>query len=337
MKAARLHAVGQPLQIDEVAIPEVQRDEVLIRIAGAGVCHTDLHLRSGEFPIPPGLLPLTLGHENAGYVERVGSQVTNVRPGDTVVVWGGRGCGSCRICRQGDEQCCNMSLWLGDGGYAEFLRVPSERFLIKLDGLEPIEAAPLTDAALTPYRAIKRALPYLYPGAAVAVIGVGGLGQMALQILAAVAPAVQVIATDVSVDRLDRARKLGAKHVIDARGEAGAEIVELTGGEGVQAVIDLVGSDASLRTAAAAAGRKSIVVVVGIAGGTLPYSFFGVRAECTVTSSYWGSYTELQEVLALAREGKIRPTVRRYPLSEVNDVLDRLERGEIDGRAVITP
>jgi propanol-preferring alcohol dehydrogenase len=155
--------------------------------------------------------------------------------------------------------------------------------------------------------------------------------------LGAVAPSVQVIATDVSPERLDRARKLGAKHVIDARGDAAAEIVELTAGEGVQAVIDLVGTDASLRTAATAAGRKSIVVVVGLAGGTLPYAFLGVRAECTVTCSYWGSYTELQEVLALAREGKIRPTVRRYPLPEVNRVLDRLERGEIDGRAVITP
>jgi len=277
MKAARLHALGQPLRIDTVPVPAVARDEVLLRIEGAGVCHSDLHIRSGEFPLPPGFdMPLTLGHENAGYVEAVGPDVTAVKRGDAVAVWGGRGCGSCRICRQGDEQCCK-------------------------------------------------------------VLGIGGLGHMALQILRALAPSTRVIAVDVSEDRLEAATRLGASDVVDARGDAAGEIVRLTGGEGVQAVIDLVGSDSSLRTAAAAAGRKSIIVVVGLAGGTLPYSFLGVRSECTVTCSYWGSYTEFQEVLALARSGSIRPTIRRYSLGQVNDALDSLERGQVQGRAVVTP
>jgi len=338
MKAARLHALRQPLRIDEVTTPVVARDEVLIRIAGAGVCHSDLHIRSGEFPLPPGFdLPLTLGHENAGYVEAVGPDVTSIRRGDAVAVWGGRGCGSCRICRQGDEQCCNMALWVAAGGYAELMHVPSERFLIPLDGLDPVAAAPLADAGLTPYRAIRKVLPHLYPGAAVVVVGIGGLGHMALQILKAVAPSTRIIAVDVARDRLDAALALGASDAVDAGGDPAGEIMRLTGGEGAQAVIDLVGSDASLRTAAGAVGRMGIIVVVGLGGGTLPYSFLGVRAECTVTCSYWGSYNEFREVLALARGGHIRPVVRRYPLEQVNEALDSLERGEVHGRAVITP
>jgi len=338
MKAARLHVLGQPLSLDTVPVPDVARDEVLIRIAGAGVCHSDLHIRSGEFPLPPGFeLPLTLGHENAGYVEAVGPDVTAVKRGDAVAVWGGRGCGSCRICRQGDEQCCNIALWVAAGGYAEFMHVPSERLLVKLDGLDPIDAAPLADAGLTPYRAIKKILPHLYPGAAVAVVGIGGLGHMALQILRAVAPSTRVIAVDVAPERLAAAAELGASDVVDARRDAAGEIVRLTGGEGAQAVIDLVGSDASLRTAASAAARKGIIVLVGLGGGTLPFSFLGLRSECTVTSSYWGSYTEFQDVLALARRGSIRPTIRRYPLDRVNEALDALARGEVQGRAVVTP
>ena len=338
MKAARLHALRQPLRIDEVTTPVVARDEVLIRIAGAGICHSDLHIRSGEFPLPPGFdLPLTLGHENAGYVEAVGPDVTSIRRGDAVAVWGGRGCGSCRICRQGDEQCCNMALWVAAGGYAELMHVPSERFLIPLDGLDPVAAAPLADAGLTPYRAIKKVLPHLYPGAAVVVVGIGGLGHMALQILKAVAPSTRIIAVDVARDRLDAALALGASDAVDAGGDPAGEIMRLTGGEGAQAVIDLVGSDATLRTAAGAVGRMGIIVVVGLGGGTLPYSFLGVRAECTVTCSYWGSYNEFREVLALARGGHIRPVVRRYPLEQVNEALDSLERGEVHGRAVITP
>ena len=230
-----------------------------------------------------------------------------------------------------------MALWVAAGGYAELMHVPSERFLIPLDGLDPVAAAPLADAGLTPYRAIKKVLPHLYPGAAVVVVGIGGLGHMALQILKAVAPSTRIIAVDVARDRLDAALALGASDAVDAGGDPAGEIMRLTGGEGAQAVIDLVGSDATLRTAAGAVGRMGIIVVVGLGGGTLPYSFLGVRAECTVTCSYWGSDNDFREVLALARGGHIRPVVRRYPLEQVNEALDSLERGEVHGRAVITP
>jgi len=336
MRAARLHRVGAPLAIDDVPVPPLGDHGVLVRMAGAGVCHTDVHIRSGEFPLPPEFpLPLTLGHENAGYVEAVGPAVEDVRRGDAVIVWGGRGCGACRICRSGDEQVCNMALWLAGGGYAEFLHLPSSRFLVKLDGLDPITAAPLADAGLTPYRAVKKVLPSLYPDAAVVVLGVGGLGHMALQILKALAPAARVIAVDVADDKLGAARAHGADHVVDGRRDPMAEIFALTDGQGAPAVIDLVGSDATLQTAALAAGRRGIIVIVGIGGGVLPYSFLSVRAECTVTNSYWGSYSELVELLALARAGKVTPIVRHFALDQVNDALDLLERGQIHGRAVV--
>jgi propanol-preferring alcohol dehydrogenase len=338
MRAARLHELGKPLRIDEIDVPEVCGDEVLIRIGGAGVCHTDAHIRSGEFPLPPDFkFPLTLGHENAGFVEAIGPEVVGVARGDAVAVFGGRGCGRCRICVQGDEQVCNMALWIASGGYAEYMHVPSERFLIKLDGLDPVEAAPLADAGLTPYRAIKRALPYLYPGASVVVIGVGGLGHLALQILRALSPGSRIIAVDIADDKLQLAADLGADEVVDGRGDAAAELFRITGGEGAQAVIDLVGNDATLQTAAAAAGRKSFIVIVGIGGGTLPVSFFSLRGESVLTNSYWGSYTELQELLVLARDAKVRPTVTPMPLDRINEALDSLEQGKTHGRAVIVP
>jgi len=336
MKAARLHAFGESLRIDSVEVPKVARDEVLLRIVGAGVCHTDLHIREGKFP-PIWPFPFALGHENAGIVEAIGPDVTRFRPGDGVVVWGAHGCGNCRICHEGDEPPCGMEYWLGNGGYAEFMHIPSQRLLVPLNGINPVEAAPLADAGITPYRAIKKALPHLYPGASVAIVGVGGLGHMALQILRALAPWVQILAVDVADDKLEIALKYGAHHAIDARGDAASEIKRLTGGEGARAVIDLVGSDTSLSIAAAAAGRKSILVLVGLAGGSFPFSFFAMRAESIVTTSYWGSYTDLEEVLELARTGGIRAQIETFPLDQVDDVLNQLEQGKIKGRAVITP
>jgi alcohol dehydrogenase, propanol-preferring len=336
MKAARLHAFGESLRIDSVEVPKVARDEVLLRIKGAGVCHTDLHIREGKFP-PIWPFPFALGHENAGIVEAIGPDVTRFRPGDGVVVWGAHGCGNCRVCHEGDEPPCGMEQWLGNGGYAEFMHIPSQRLLVPLNGVDPIAAAPLADAGVTPYRAIKKALPHLYPGASVAIVGVGGLGHLALQILRAIAPWARIFAVDVDAAKLESALNYGADNAIDARGDAASEIKRLSGGEGARAVIDLVGSDASLRIAAAAASRKSILVLVGLAGGMLPFSFFALPAESIVTTSYWGSYTDLEEVLELARTGVVKAQIETFPLDQVDEVLNLLEQGKIKGRAVITP
>jgi propanol-preferring alcohol dehydrogenase len=337
MKAARLHAFNTPLKIDEIPVPVPGTGEVLVRIAGAGVCHSDFHIMGHEMQRP---LPFTLGHENAGYVEEVGSGVSNVKKGDPVAVYGCWGCGTCRFCRLGEEQLCTAGNFGGittDGGYAEYLLVPHSRHLVLLDGLDPVDAAPLTDAGLTPYRAIKKALPHLYPGASAVLIGLGGLGHLAVQILRALSPATRIIGVDVSEEKLQAALNSGMHHAVDGRGDAVSEIKRLTGGEGAQAVFDLVGTDATLKTAAASFARKGIVVVVGVGGGTLSYSSSWLADEVIVTSTLWGSCSELQEVLALAAAGMIKPHVQRYPLEAINDVFDLMKAGRLSGRAVITP
>jgi propanol-preferring alcohol dehydrogenase len=338
MKAARLHEYGKPLQIDDLPIPEVKGGEVLLKMAGAYACTSDLNLMRGVRQLHR--LPLTLGHNNTGYVEQVGSDVPNLKKGEPVAVFGGWGCGCCRFCRQGEEQLCNVMTWVGfgvDGGYAEYLHVPAYRHLIRLNGLDPVEAAPLIDAGLTPYRAIRKTLPHLYPGSTAVILGVGNLGYFAVQIMKVISPGARVIAVDVADDKLQLASQVGADYVVDARGETVNEIRRLTGGEGAQVIIDMVGSDTTLRTAAAAVGRKGVIMLVGLAGGSLPYSFRGLPSECIVTNSKWGSYTELEEVLALAATGKVQARIQRFSLEDINEMFYLLERGQIQGQAVITP
>jgi propanol-preferring alcohol dehydrogenase len=338
MKAARLYQFNEPLKIEEVAPRQVKSGEVLVKVTGAYVCTSDLDIISGH--IPGIKLPLTPGHNNAGYVEQVGQDVPDFKKGDAVAVFGGWGCGSCRFCRQGEEQLCSLTRWVGfgvDGGYAEYLHVPSYRHLIKLDKLEPVEAAPLIDVGLTPYRAIRSTLPHLYAGSAAVIIGVGNIGYFAVQIMKAISPGANIIAVDVRDERLKLASQLGADWVIDGRGKAADEIKRITGGEGAQAVIDTVCSDDTLGLASAAVGRKAIIMLLGLAGGILPYSFLALPAECVLANSVWGTYNELKEVLALAAMGKIKADIKRFPLKDINDVFSGMRKGRIEGQAVITP
>lgn len=338
MRAARFYKSGEALRLEEVADPRPGQSGVVVRVRGAGVCHSDLHITKGEVPLPRS--PIILGHENAGIVEAVGPAVTGFTPGDPVAIFGAWGCGHCSLCRVGDENLCNMLGWPGigvDGGWAELIAVPEPRHLIPLGNLDPVEAAPLTDAGLTPFRAIRRALPHVPPGGNIAIVGVGGLGHLAIQIARAIGPAPRVFAVDVADEKLETALALGADEAVDARGDAAAQIRKLTGGEGAHAVIDLVGSDASLRTAAAAVARRGIVVLVGIAGGVVPFGFTGVPPECLLTTSAWGTRAELEALLGLAARGLVRARVERQPLAAVNDVLARLEAGGVDGRVVLTP
>jgi propanol-preferring alcohol dehydrogenase len=223
-----------------------------------------------------------------------------------------------------------------DGGYAEYLHVPAYRHILKLEKLSPIEASPLTDAGLTPYRAVKKLLPYLYPVSMVAVIGIGNLGMFAVQILKALTPSTQVIAVDIVEDRLKLASELGAEHVINGKSDVAKEIKKLTGGEGAQAILDMVGSNHTLETAYAAIGRKGIIMVCGMGGGILPYSITRLPMECIVTSTDWGSYTELEEIIAMAEMGKIHSQIQSFPLEDVNRVHRLMRTGENLGHAVIT-
>lgn len=337
MKATRFTEVGKPIQLEELPDPEVGPTDVLVRIAGAGVCHSDLHVIDGEVNVRQ--RPITLGHENAGVIEAVGAQVTDLQPGDGVAVFGAWGCGACPQCERGEDNLCLRPVFPGvtvDGGWAEKLLVPHPRNLVKLEGLDPVIAAPLTDAALTPYRAVRKLLSRLGPGRTLAVIGVGGLGHMALQIVRALAPATTVVAVDLSEDKLAMATELGADHCVAAAADVGATIQALTGG-GADAVIDFVGNDASLANAAASLAVGGKLVIVGIAGGTLNFSFWKMPLECEVTTSIWGNRQELKEVLALAWRGLIQPHIERQPLEAINDVIARLHAGGVRGRVVLTP
>lgn len=338
MKAVRFHGVGKPLTIEEVPEPEVGPTGVLVRISGAGVCHSDLHVIDGEVGVRN--KPITLGHENAGIVEAIGGEVTDVQVGDGVAVFGAWGCGSCSLCEQGEENLCQNPIYPGimvDGGWAEKLYVPHSRNLVKLNGLDPVVAAPLTDAALTPYRAVKKTLSKLSPGSSLAIIGVGGLGHMALQIARVLAPYARLIAIDLSDEKLAMAKELGADVTINGSGDVGAQVKAATNGFGANAVIDFVGADVTMKNAAASVAIAGKIVVVGIAGGTLPFKFWDMPLECEVTTSIWGNRQELKEVLELARQGHLTPHIERQPLEAINDVVARLHSGEICGRVVLTP
>jgi len=348
MRAVRLMQWKTEPELTEVPRPVPGPGQVLIQVGGAGACHSDLHLmhdfEAGALPWEP---PFTLGHENAGWVAECGPGVTGVEPGQAVAVVGAWGCGRCARCRQGLETYCEDPAsapvpsgggGLGlDGGMADYLLVDSERHLVLLpDGLTPAMAAPLTDAALTPYHAVRRSLAKLTPDATAVVIGVGGLGHLAVQVLRTVCGA-RVIA----VDPRESARKLalidGADLALEPGDDLVAEVRAATGGRGADVVLDFVGSDQTLRDGAACARALGDLTIVGIAGGSLPVSFFGVPYELSVQTTYWGNRTELVEVLDLAARGLLRPEVTTYPLDKAVDVYRRLAAGEISGRAVVVP
>lgn len=249
-------------ELREVEVPEPGPGQILIKVAGAGACHSDLHLMEG----PPGAgeLPFTIGHENAGWVEALGAGVEGFEVGEPVAVYGPWGCGRCHECRESKENYCERHAGIGavgglglDGGMAEFMLVPAARLLVPLDGLDPIEAAPLTDAGLTSYHAIKRSLHRLVPGSSVVVIGVGGLGHLGVQILKAMCAA-RVIAADIDESKLRLAREVGADETVRSGGEAASQIRELTHGLGAQLVLDFVGATSRICHARTSGGCTSI-------------------------------------------------------------------------------
>lgn len=342
MRAARLHAYKQPFVVDEVPLPQPGPGQVLVKIAGSGFCHSDLHVMDGEVPlnIP---LPVTLGHENAGYVAAAGPGVASVKEGDAVAIFGGWGDGTCSYCVSGQEQLCPNGQWIGlskwGGGYAEYALVPQERYLVKLSSLDPRDAAPLTDAALTPYRAVRKALPYLQPDRMALVIGLGGLGQYGLKLLKLLSGC-PVIAVDKSEAKLKAARAYGAAHALQADDPRLVErIMELTRGAGVAGAFDFVGADATLDTAIACTASDGKVSQIGLGGGTARLKLFGtMRFEVAYEFTLWGSIKELREVIALAESGRLQLNEAEHvPLDRINDVVSRLRRGDVRGRVIITP
>ncbi len=338
MRAAVLNDYGNPLELQELPVPDPGPGEVLVRVAGCGLCHSDLHLSTGELPMLPSL-PWVLGHEITGWVEAYGTPdgphgSGRLEHGTPVAVFGGWGCGRCALCLGGEEQLCATTSWAGigaPGGYAEYVVVPAERHLVPLGDLDPVSSAPLTDAALTPYRAVTKVLPRLVPGSTAVVIGVGGLGQYAVQELRALSGA-RVVAIEASPARRKLALELGADLAL------APEEVEDAGMAGqAVAVLDIVGSDATLATASQVAGPRGLIEVVGIGGGTLPFGFLSSAPEVSVGTSYWGSRNELAEVIALAQAGHLRSTVHEVDLAGAEHAMRDLEAGTVDGRIVLVP
>jgi propanol-preferring alcohol dehydrogenase len=223
-----------------------------------------------------------------------------------------------------------------DGGMADYILVPSPRVLVPLGDLDPIEAAPLGDAALTPYHAVKRSASVLVPGATAVVIGVGGLGHLAVQILRACTPA-RVIAVDTDPVKLQLAQQVGADEIVVADADVVEHVREATRGQGADVVLDLVASDATLTTAAQMVRARGHLTIVGMGMGTVPVSFFTLPQEVSVATTYWGSLVEYMEVLALAADGRIHAHIERFPLDRVADAYEQLRAGNIEGRAVVIP
>ena len=343
MQAVRFVGVGRPAQINDVPKPSPGPGQVVIKVGGAGVCHSDLHVMEEDLGFKP---PFTLGHENAGWVSTVGEGVMGVKEGDAVAVYGPWGCGRCHACQLSMENYCEN--WasvdgfgggLGlDGGMAEYMLVPSARLLVPLGDLSPAKAAPLSDAALTPYHAIKRALPHLNGESTVVVLGVGGLGHMAVQLLRVLTP-VRIVAADVDDRKLQQAKALGADEVVNNRNasEAAERIQQITGPRGAALVLDCVGVQPTLDLGATLLGRNSVWTILGLGGGRHDFRHGSTPYGTSMSIPYWGSRVELMEVIAMARAGRIHAETKGFPLDEAVDVYAKLKAGQITGRAVLIP
>ena len=311
---------------------------MLVRIAGAGVCATDLHAIDGELE-PTGLsLPIVLGHENAGWVEATGALVATVSPGDAVVLYPPYSCGLCVPCRRGHDVHCERHQFTGltvDGGFADFVLV-SERSVVKLpDGTDPTELAPHADAGITAYHAVKKVAHLALPGSTAVVIGVGGVGHIALQLLRELGSgAVVAVETDERRQRL--ARDLGADETI-AGGDVAGAVRELTNGRGANLVLDFVGSDQTHADGMAMLARMGTYSIVGFGGTLTVPSAAMVGTEQAAVANLVGSWSDLWEVLQLHARGTLTLKTETYPLEEVNDVLSMLREGEVTGRAVLVP
>jgi propanol-preferring alcohol dehydrogenase len=344
MRAVQLVRWQAEPELREVDVPEPGPGEVLVEVAGAGLCHSDLHVMEWPAGQVPWELPFTLGHETSGTVAGLGPGAGGFDVGDSVLVYGPWGCGACRQCISGADNLCERKFerpgtgcGLGyDGGLAEYLVVPSTRLLVPLGDLDPISAAPLTDAALSPYHALKTELWRLVPGSTVVVIGVGGLGHVAVQLLRELSPA-RVVAVDVREESRRLALTAGAATALDGNGLEPAELRAEIGRAGAALVLDFVVTDQTLGLAAAAIGIGGHVSAVGLGGGTFPMAFGTVPLEWSLGKPSWGTLPELHEVVALARSGALEIEVERLRLDETLDGYERLRRGEIAGRAVVVP
>jgi NAD+-dependent secondary alcohol dehydrogenase Adh1 len=341
MKAVRLHAYNQQPTVDEVDEPKVKDPfDVVVKVGGAGVCRTDLHIILGQWDeIQHPTLPYTIGHENAGWVHEVGSAVTNVAVGDTVILHPTPTCGLCQACRAGQDMHCGHGSFPGvdgsDGGMAEYL-LTSARACVKLDpATRPQDVAALADAGITAYHAVRKVIPLLYPGTTCTVIGAGGLGHIGIQCLAALT-ATNIIVVDRNADALALAEKLGAHHTVLADGSHVDAVKDLSGG-GADIVLDFVAEEGAENEGFAMTRPMGSYSVIGY-GGTLTVPTLDIiSTERNIIGNIVGTYNELAELMVLAQAGKVTLHTQTYPLEAAQEALADLDAVKVRGRAILVP
>jgi alcohol dehydrogenase, propanol-preferring len=373
MLSARIRKYQNTLVVENTEKPIITKGEqVLVKVGATGLCHSDLHLINGDWRNSiPLQLPKTPGHEIAGWIEEAGNSVPErlFNKGDMVAVFGGWGCGVCIHCKNGDEQMCNFVKWPGimtDGGFAQYVLVDSYRFLVKVERggrdkdndntkngsrLKVEEVAALTDAGLTPYRAIKKIRNLLGPGRNIAIVGIGGLGYYAVQYAKIIGQSANVIALDRKDENLQLAERMGADFTVNISSspekyqqeqqpqkDVKAEILRITQGKGVHVVIDCVGAENTIYDSIRLLGKGGVLVIVGLFGNRITIPLLpAVINEYSVIGSLWGNYNELHEVIELAKSGKVKHMLHKFALDNINEAISLLKEGKIVGRAVIVP
>jgi propanol-preferring alcohol dehydrogenase len=345
MRAFRLPGWGQAPRLEEVAVPVAGPGQVLVRVGACGLCHSDLAMMAMPADVGDALgwqIPFTLGHEAAGWVAAVGDGVDGLSIGDAVAVASPAFCGSCRWCAAGHQNRCAATMvgrgYGRDGALADHVLVERADALLPIGPLDPVQAAPLTDAGATAHHAVARALGSLEPGGTAVVIGAGGIGGFVVQLLRELRRA-RIIAVDPDPVRRELALSWGAAEAIDGVGPAtGRELRAVLGADGAEAVIDVVGTDATIGCAVRAAGVGASVVLVGAAGGQLQRPWYGsLPRDGTITTFQGSDLTDAAAVLALAAEGRIEVPVERWPLDQAGEAYGALEAGGLRGRAVVVP
>jgi NAD+-dependent secondary alcohol dehydrogenase Adh1 len=341
VKAIRLHKFHAAPVLDDVPDPVIGGPlDVVVKIGGAGVCRTDLHIIEGQWDAAMHTpLPYTLGHENAGWVAEIGPGVTNVAVGDTVILHPVTTCGLCRACRAGDDMHCVAGAFPGlsrDGGMAEYL-LTSARACVRLDPqTRPQDVAALADAGITAYHAVRKAIPLLYPGTTCVVIGAGGLGHIGIQCLATLT-ATRIIVVDANPEALKLAGELGAADTVLADGSQVEAVAGLTGGLGASVVLDFVAERGAEADGWAMTGAAGSYFVVGY-GGTLHVPTLDIiSTERNIIGNIVGTYNDLAELMALAQAGQVTLHTKAYPLGRAAEALADLDAGRVRGRAILVP
>jgi propanol-preferring alcohol dehydrogenase len=358
VKSARITGPNEPLAVSESDTPKPQGSQVLLKVKSVGVCHSDLHLWEGGYDLGDGQFmkvtdrgvkyPVTPGHEIVGTVEDLGDDVSGISKGDDVLVFPWIGCGECPACKVGNENLCDTPRSMGvfqDGGYSDYALIPNFKYLSKLDGVDPDSATSLACSGLTAYNAVKKAnenSPEF-----LLIIGAGGLGLMAIQIAKAITKA-KIICIDNDDKKFDTAKKMGADFVVNTSvsgslssgtGSPVDKIISICNGKGADSVIDFVNAPQTVRTALGVIRKRGNIVLVGLFGGSLEVSLVTIPLKSIVIQgAYTGNYTDMVELLDLARKGIINPMIsKRYKLDEANTALEDLKARKIVGRAVINP